>query len=111
MVVHANGAVTFSAQFPVQLQTTEHDDEEDDDDMVMDPHDVGSILSISTTAVSPTQVLVDYNSKPLFGEPRKVSSNSEPVRQLGHLEGEKDAEIEMDEDGFATVKPKGRRKG
>lgn len=109
MVANANGAVAFSAQFPVQLQTTEHD--EDDDDVVMDSHDVGSMLSTSTAAVSPTQILIDYNSKPLFGEPRKVSANSEPVRQLGDMGEVKDAEIEMDEDGFATVKPKGRRKG
>ena len=106
MVVYANGAVAFSAQFPVQLQTPEHD-EDDGDDMAVDQN----MLSQTTATVSPAQILVDYISMPLFGEPRKISANSEPVRQLGDMEAVKGARIETDEDGFATVKPKGRRKG
>jgi pre-rRNA-processing protein TSR2 len=110
MVAHANSAVAFSSQFPVQLQTTEHDDDDDDEDMA-DPQDVSGIQSQATTAAAPMQILVDYNSKPLFGEARKVSVSTGPVRQLGDMESVKEVEIEIDEDGFAPVKPKGRRKG
>jgi len=103
-VAHASNAVAFSSQFPVQLQTTEHDD--DDDEMTDQPE-----VSTVGQASAATQILADYNSKPLFGEAKMVTGVTTSVRQLGERDASIEAVTEMDEDGFAPVKPKGRRKG
>ena len=104
MIGTADSAVTFNSQFPIQVQTTEHDD---DDEMDMDCGTPSTAQIQSPAVVAPD--FSTYNSVPLFGTWKNSKAHDEPVRQLGELEPEK-AAVEMDEDGFAPVKPKGRRK-
>jgi hypothetical protein len=54
----------------------------------------------------------DYLERPLFGRalPQQQNVPAGPVRQLGDAIPE-ESTLEMDEDGFAAVKPKGRRRG
>lgn len=107
MVAQAESAVAFSSQFPVQMQTTEHDDD-DDDDMTDDQN--APLQGQPTIDSAPMAIPHDYNSKPLFGEAPKVHIPTTPVRQLGETVEPVQESVEMDEDGFAPVKPKGRRK-
>ena len=107
MVAHAESAVAFNSQFPVQLQTTEHD--EDDEDMEGAQDNI--VQAHPETQATPIQIPTDYNSKPLFGEAPKTHMETGPVRQLGEMVSPIKEAVEMDEDGFAPVKPKGRRKG
>lgn len=100
MVARAEGVVAFNSKFPLQLQTSEHDDDEDMLDFSQD-----------VVAVERSQTANEYNSKPLFGEARKIVVGSGPVRQLGETEPVKEVEeVEADEDGFAPVKPKGKKR-
>lgn len=110
MVARADRAVEFNAQFPVQIQTTEHDDDDGDEDMDDTDNGNGLVQPTPTLQVSSLPILLDYNSQPLFGEAKKVSANTAPVRQLGDTAEPIKEVIEMDDDGFAPVKPKGRRK-
>lgn len=109
MVAHADSAVTFNSQFPVQLQTTEHDEDDDDEDMP-DEHNRSGQLQTSVQAAAAIHIPSDYNTKPLFGEALKVPLNSGPVRQLGEQTEPVKETVEMDDDGFAPVKTTGRRK-
>mmetsp|Transcript_27551 Transcript_27551/g.75192 ORF Transcript_27551/g.75192 Transcript_27551/m.75192 type:complete len:251 (-) Transcript_27551:2415-3167(-) len=118
MVAQAAGAVALSSQFPVRVQTTEHDD--DDEEMESNESSTAAgTLAHTGTMQTPTQQLIqnpmippnlaDYIDQPMFGKAKKKEINSVgPIRQLG----EKDSEsvVEMDEDGFAPVKKGNRRR-
>ena len=106
MVVHAQSAVAFNSQFPIQLQTTEHDD---DDEEMSDTPTADELVPPSLQASS-LSIPLDYSSQPIFGEAKKVAVSTDPVRQLGEEAEPVTAAIEMDDDGFAPVKPKVRRK-
>jgi pre-rRNA-processing protein TSR2 len=119
LVSNADGVVAFNSQFPVQLQTTEHDDDDDDDDQDMVDGPLGSQPSASQPplmAAMQQEIPIvpaipnGYNDQPLFGIGiKKPTATSESVRQLGEAIPE-EKEVEMDEDGFApVVKSKGRR--
>lgn len=109
MVAHAESAVGFNAQFPVQVQTTEHDEDEDMVDSAQNLTQNSSQVALNPAANSMADP-VQYNTQPLFGAARKVPVSTAPVRQLGEsVPPEPAAEVEMDEDGFAPVKSKGRR--
>eukprot|EP00934_Nitzschia_sp_Nitz4_P000040 Nitzschia sp. Nitz4//scaffold22_size323478//289621//290355//NITZ4_000586-RA/size323478-augustus-gene-0.251-mRNA-1//-1//CDS//3329543174//40//frame0 len=106
LVHQAQGVVDFNAQFPVQLQTTEHDMDEDDDD------DMGAETAAQANpAAAPLGGIPEnYSSAPLFGEAKKVAAPTGPVRQLGEAAAPT-VEEEMDDDGFApVVKKKNQRK-
>ena len=103
MVVQADNVVAFNAQFPVQIQSTEHDND-DDEDMV----DTPDLVVANCAQIPSMEIPADYSSKPLFGDERTVPVPTGPVRQLGE-KLESVQEVEMDDDGFAPVKPKGRK--
>ncbi len=105
MVAHADSVVAFNAQYPVQIQSTEHDDD-DDEDMTDTPNPATQAEQAAEAASM--QIPADYSSKPLFGEDRKFLVSTGPVRQLGETI-ESIQEEEMDDDGFAPVKPKGKK--
>uniref|UniRef100_A0A7R9WRC4 Pre-rRNA-processing protein TSR2 homolog n=1 Tax=Craspedostauros australis TaxID=1486917 RepID=A0A7R9WRC4_9STRA len=107
LVTQAEQAIATTSQFPTHVQKTEHDEDDDDEDMVD---------SATGQAVAPINVSLDldmaaYASAPLFGEPKaaKTPANEKPLRQLGEA-APVAAPVEMDDDGFAPVKPKGRRR-
>eukprot|EP00536_Pseudo-nitzschia_multiseries_P011203 jgi/Psemu1/28181/gm1.28181_g len=118
MVAQAAVAVAMNSQFPVKVQTTEHDDEDEE----MESNESSVIVGIAGhdgTMQPPTQGLiqkpimplnlVDYIDQPMFGKAKKNNTNPvEPARQLGETVSE--SAVEMDEDGFAPVK-KGNRRG
>lgn len=98
----AQRAAAQVSQYPVQVQSMEHDDEDDENDTMLD--------SDGTAPIS--QSAVDYASQSLFGGPTKVKPTYEvqPVRQLGEDAMDAAAPIEVDDDGFApVVKKKGKR--
>lgn len=101
MIAHAESAISLSSQYPVQIQTTEHDDDEDED------------MSGTTESNQSTPLVVPtisaFNEQPLFGPPKKVQTPLAPVRQLGEAAPVQPT-IEIDDDGFAPVKQKGRRR-
>ena len=102
----------IAAAYPVQIQSTEHDDDDDDDDAMMDTENAGSSFGVNVSQTQGQQPAVvatpqvpfttaaDYAAQSLFGKPKKPKApkqNDEPQ------------EIQMDDDGFATV-TKSRRK-
>ncbi|KAL3943949.1 MAG: hypothetical protein SGBAC_001983 [Bacillariaceae sp.] len=101
----AEKAMALQSQFPVQIQSTEHDDE--DDESMTDA--TGSAVNASITP--PPSAMAQGNSldQPLFGSPRKPKSDLGPVRQLGESSVLQPT-AEVDDDGFAPVKPKGKRR-
>eukprot|EP00980_Cylindrotheca_fusiformis_P029335 scaffold23297_cov132-Cylindrotheca_fusiformis.AAC.13 len=101
----AEGAIAFNSQFPIQVQTTEHDDD-DDEDMTGVPESVQNTPIVSPR-VGTEAALVNYLDQPLFGAPMKVSAPSAPARQLGES-APSVPNVEVDDDGFAPVKAKGR---
>lgn len=101
---HANGAVQFSAQHQQPVQTTEHDD--DDDDEMLGQGDSHTLEGQAGDAPQSAGLL----QMPLFGEAKKPRAETGPVRQLGETVPEGPQDIEMDDDGFAPIKQKGRRK-
>jgi hypothetical protein len=119
MVAQAAGAVELNSQFPVRVQTTEHDDDDDEMEgaesatMVAATNHAGTMESpqqqLPYTEMIPTN-LVDYVSQPLFGKSieKKVGS-TEPMRQLGERVEDRGV-VEMDEDGFAPVTKGNRRR-
>jgi pre-rRNA-processing protein TSR2 len=112
MVAHADSAIGFNSQFPVQVQTTEHDDE-DDEDMVDSQTQTQHTPQLALNPPVNSMVIpTDYNAQPLFGTAIPVHVSTAPVRQLGDTAPEQsmNTPIEMDDDGFASVKPKGRRR-
>lgn len=118
MISKAENALAFSSQHPTIIQKTEHDDEDDDEEMMTSPSSdpipaqasatAGSnFAATTTTTFTPT---TEYLANPLFGQAKKkLDTPKEPVRQLGEAAAADPVE-EMDEDGFAPVKPKGRRR-
>jgi hypothetical protein len=100
MVANADQAVAFNSQFPVHIQTTEHD-EEDDVDMTDSQNKPQLVPALPAAPV-------DYTDQPLFGQAKKSHVPTGPQRQLGESAPDNPT-LEMDEDGFAPVKPKGRR--
>lgn len=111
MVAHADSALAVTSHFPFHLQTPEHDDDDSDDDEAMVDDQAVGIQTHAAASVGQRQIPADYNLKPLFGEARKVGVSTKPLRQLGDVvDPAKEADVEMDEDGFAPVKAKGRRK-
>jgi len=107
LVAEADGAIAMNAQYPVQIQTTEHDD--DDDEAMTDSKSVNQPASLAPAsgAIMPTPAT--FSEQPLFGTPKKVQASSAPVRQLGEA-APSEPTVEVDDDGFAAVKPKGRRR-
>jgi hypothetical protein len=108
MVARADNALAFNAQFPVQLQTTEHDDDDDDEDMGDTQNTDGPAQP--SLQMSSLPIPLDYGSQSLFGEAKKVPVSSGPVRQLGDPAEPVKEVVKMDDDGFAPVKQKSRRK-
>lgn len=111
MVSQAARAVALSGQYPVQVQTTEHDD--DDDDMELtETSAVGQTTNqfLGHLDGAVPSNLADYVSQPLFGKAKPKKDNAmAPVRQLGQTVSESD-DVEMDDDGFAPVKKGNRRR-
>jgi pre-rRNA-processing protein TSR2 len=105
MVARASGALEFNAQFPVQIQATEHDDE--DEEMTHSSTNPSNSIHAAPTPSS-NLMPFNYSEQPLFGKMLKVSVPSGPVRQLGDSSEAQKIEVEMDDDGFAPVKRKGR---
>jgi hypothetical protein len=106
MVAHADGAINIQSQYGVQIQTTEHDDEDDDD---MTGSGTTSHAIALAPSVNPIPIVANFVDQPLFGAPKKPQARLGPVRQLGE-ENEAEPEINVDDDGFAPVKPKGRKR-
>lgn len=121
LVAVADAAVALNSQYPVKVQTTEHDDDDDDDEDMVDETLSGpsasaeiaiSMNSGGQQEMARAQSAVDYSQQPLFGTPmapKKPAAPAAPIRQLGESASE-DPAMEMDDDGFAPVKPKGRKK-
>ena len=122
LVSNAESAVAFNSQFPVQLQTNEHDDDDDDDDEDMVDGNTTTDSSnppLLTTAAMQQEIPIvpsiptGYIDQPLFGTGGLVKQSvapSGPVRQLGESIPEEPPEVEMDEEGFAPVVKSGRRR-
>jgi len=109
MVTHAANAVALNSQFPVKVQTGEHDDDDDEDMETGDsstlptPPPTQQQQQLQQNPMMPTN-LQDYIDQPLFGKAiKKTTVSAEPQRQLGDAIPENDV-VEMDEDGFAAVK-------
>ena len=107
----------IAAAYPVQIQSTEHDDDDDDDDDDAMVDATANSFGMNVAAASqappgqPPQATVvppaipfttaaDYAAQSLFGKPKKTQT---PKQR------EEREEIQMDDDGFATV-TKTRRK-
>lgn len=105
MVAHADGAINMQSQFGVQIQTTEHDDDDDDD--MTDSQAPGQANSLAPV-VNPIPAAANFSDQPLFGKPKKPQGPVGPARQLGEAAAPKPV-VEVDDDGFAPVKPKGKR--
>jgi hypothetical protein len=116
MVAQAASAVELNSQFPVKVQTGEHDDDDDDDEMEgAETSTMVGATNHADTMGSPQQGMMptnleDYVSRPLFGKviKKKVGSKG-PIRQLGET-AEGSGVVEMDEDGFAPVIKGNRRR-
>jgi pre-rRNA-processing protein TSR2 len=113
MVEYAETAVTASAQFPVQVQST-GDDDDDDEDMIessapTDPQPPG-VFAVEAPPPPTFGSLAEYAAAPLFGSALKVYVPTGPVRQLGDTGAEVAPVAEVDDDGFAPVKPKARKR-
>ncbi|CAJ1934202.1 unnamed protein product [Cylindrotheca closterium] len=101
----ADGAIAFNTQFPVQIQTTEHDDEDDENMTDATGDAANASITPPPSAISQANRL----DEPLFGAPRQPKPQLAPVRQLGETSSPEPA-VEVDDDGFAPVKPKGRKR-
>jgi pre-rRNA-processing protein TSR2 len=107
MVAHAESAVAYKSQFPVQLQSSELDD--DDEDMVDSQNDPQNVPQLAVNPLTPSMIPADYNAQSLFGPAKNAPVSTGPSRQLGEAAPQKPAD-EMDDDGFAAVKPKTKRR-
>lgn len=119
IVAQAAGAVALNSQFPVRVQTTEHDDEDEEMES-NDSSTMGATTNQTATMEIPAQHLMqnlmmasdlaDYIDQPMFGKTTKQKIDSaEPVRQLGETVSTSNV-VEMDEDGFAPVQKGNRRR-
>jgi pre-rRNA-processing protein TSR2 len=129
MVAHAEAAISLvTSQYPVQIQSPEHDDSDSDsDDEMIDTDDApdaaadakvqqqqqpsDSAMTTITTTPRPMTTPAEYAAAPLFGPPipETVAPMGPPPRQLGDVIPEEPT-VEVDEDGFAPVKSKGKRR-
>jgi pre-rRNA-processing protein TSR2 len=103
----AEGAIAFNSQFPVHIQTTEHDDDDDED---MTDTQGGVQNSSHAPAGQTASPFSEYLEQPLFGVARKALAPLGPARQLGEGPFLESVTEDVDDDGFAAVKPKGRRR-
>jgi pre-rRNA-processing protein TSR2 len=116
MVAYAESAVAASSQFPVQVQSNDDDDDDDDDeDMMTEPSAPTDQQPAGAFAVEKPQPptygsLAEYAAAPLFGTALKVHVPTGPTRQLGDTIPEEAPVVEVDDDGFAPVKPKARKR-
>ena len=133
IVALAENAIAVESAFPSKIQSSEHDeddgdddmmdadgvDDNDDDDLVIDAVNMDlpaarkfeAVATINFSQIS----AADYASASLFGAcPGKKERplSTQPVRQLGEQipESATTPAAETDEDGFAPVSKKGRRK-
>jgi pre-rRNA-processing protein TSR2 len=106
MVAAAESVVASSAKYPVQVQSNEHDDDDDDDEMI----DATESDAAADQQPGAMPLASEYASQSLFGVSKKTKAPMavEPSRQLGESAPEQ-PQVEMDEDGFAPAKPKGRK--
>ena len=119
MVTQAASAVALNGQYPVKVETTEHDDEDDEMELSESSTMVQTTNHVVEMETSRQQLhydgkipsnLVDYVSQPLFGKAKREKSGAtEPTRQLGQAVVDSGVS-EMDEDGFAPVKRGNRRR-
>lgn len=119
IVAQAASAVALNGQYPVRVQTTEHDDDDDEMELTDSSTTVKTTNHVVQTGSSPQQLphsgiistnLADYVSQPLFGKAKRENRGAnEPIRQLGQVVPDSGVE-EMDEDGFAPVKRGNRRR-
>lgn len=110
MVAQAAKAVALSGQYPVQVQTTEHDDDDDEMEVTETSAMDQRVAGMGSTGVLAPSSLIEYVNQPLFGKPKpKKEAPAQPVRQLGQAVSES-ADVDMDEDGFAPVKRGNRRR-
>lgn len=111
VVAAAESAVAASVAYPSQIQSNEHDGEDED---MMDAD--GAVSTPVVTAIQPRVAIPsakEYAEQPLFeGRRAKKTHVGEDVavRQLGEAPVPAPAPIEFDDDGFAPVSTKGRRK-
>lgn len=108
IVARAESAVSATSQIPTQVQSGENDD--DSDDEMVDSGDqqtaeVEATAYVTANGLSPAE----YAAAPLFGKIKESAAPTGPVRQLGEAAPEPET-IQVDEDGFAPVKPKGKRR-
>jgi pre-rRNA-processing protein TSR2 len=127
LVTCAEAAVQLTSQYPVKIQKSEHDDDDDDDD---DDEDVvamvddtisngistGMLPGVETNPVQQTTSILattamHYKDQPLFGmaPTQQRKEFAQPIRQLGEAAPEPPS-MELDDDGFAPVQAKSRRK-
>lgn len=113
MVAQAAKAVALSGQYPVKVQTTEHDDEDDEMEVTETSamnQSANQVAAMGSTGIVAPSSLIDYINQPLFGKAKpKKEVPTQPVRQLGQAISES-VDVEMDEDGFAPVKRGNRRR-
>ena len=113
MVAYAESAVAASSEFPVQVQSNDDDDDDDEDMMESSaPTDQQPAGVFAVEAPQPPTYgsLAEYAAAPLFGTALKVHVPTGPVRQLGGNMSEEAPVVEVDDDGFAPVKPKTRKR-
>ena len=114
MIAQAASAVALNSNYPVRVQTTEHDDDDDDDKMAGPTNDTAGIQSppqqLIQNPMAPLN-LAEYVDRPMFGKPKKQNNfAAKPVRQLGETSADTGNAVEMDDDGFAPVKKGNRRR-
>jgi len=132
LLIAAETAVATANAIPTHLQSNEHDDDDEDEDMMdatAPPQAIPTALPIPPPVPQssiPSTNLEDYIRQPLFdGCPDAVlrerhlqtalqqqqQREQAPVRQLGEAAPPPEApEMAVDDDGFATVPTKGKRR-
>jgi pre-rRNA-processing protein TSR2 len=113
MVAYAESAVVASSQFPVHVQSND-DDDDDDEDMpessVPTDQQPDGVFAVEAPPPPTYGSLAEYAAAPLFGTALKVHVPTGPVRQLGGAIPDEAPAVEVDDDGFAPVKPKARKR-
>ena len=125
----ARTMVTYAEKEREQLENkinakiiTEGDDDDDDMDDMDDGMDCGDDMdeggggapttttTSTSTSTSTSTIALQYSSTSVFGSaPPPAASALPPPRQLGEAEPEK-PKVEVDEDGFAPVVRRSKRK-
>jgi pre-rRNA-processing protein TSR2 len=108
MVAHAESAIQANSEYPVQVQTTEHDDDDDDEEM-MDTTITAEQQQTPQSSRPTDMTPAEYAAAPLFGKKGPAEHLPvQPSRQLGET-APSAAPIEVDDDGFASVKSNRRK--